>query len=137
MEFYGKEKRIYNGIWIAFIALAAFPAIIFWLLHWAISYRTSSTPEQALFMSLGFAGLIGLLFSMICVFSGLLSDLFEDMIKRIRETIEFYGFFSKDGFSYYWHSFIHDGGPVMWGFIIFTLAYAGVSAFGFIKYFSI
>lgn len=135
MEHYGKEKKLYKGIWIAFIALLAFPAAIFGLLYWAIEVNTLYSPLEITYTCLAFAGLVGLLFCITLILTGLIDDLFEGMKKRIRETYEFYGLFSKDSWSYYWYSFVHDGGPIMWGFFTVMLAYAGISIFGFINYF--
>lgn len=135
MEYYGKERKVYRGIWAAAIAMFAFPAAIYGLLYWAISVKTSYTPQEITYMCLGFAGLVGFLYCFTLILTGTISDLFENLVKRIRETFEFYGPFSKDGMSYYWYSFFHDGGPVLWGFFIFMFGYAGVSAFGFISYF--
>ena len=135
MEYYGKEKRPYRGIWIAFINMIIFPIMIYGLFYWAMTSKTTLPHDEIVYMCLGFAGLVGLIYSIICILVGMIGDLFEAMITRIRETIQFYGFFTKRGCKYYWYNFIHDGGSIMWGFFLFMFANIGVSAFGFVNYF--
>ena len=137
MEFQGKEKRPYHGIWIAFIAMIAFPAVIFGVLYWAVSNKTSYSHDEIFYMLLGFVGAIGVFFCVILILTGMIGDLFEAMIKRIRETHDYYGLLSKEGFSYYWYNFFHDGGPIMWLFFLVMIGYAVTSVLGFIKYFSL
>ena len=110
--------------------------MIYGLLYWAITSKTSLPHDEVVYMCLGFAGLVGFLYSIICILVGLIADLFEAMITRIKETLQFYGPFSKDGFKYYWYNFFHDGGPIMWGFFLFMLANAATSVFGFVKFFT-
>lgn len=134
MEHYGKEKKVYSGIWIPFILIIAVPTVNYFLFFWAISQFSKLDNTLVMYTSIAFAGLTGVLFFIGCLISGFVHDLFEAMIYRIKDTIEFFGWFSIDGIKYYFREFIHDGGPILWMFFILMLGIIAVTIFGFVKF---
>ena len=137
MEHYGKEKKIYKGIWISFVAMLVVPVALFLLFYFAIMGKITANNNYAFYISLAFSGLLGFMFGLVCILSGLIHDYFVAMINRIRDTIEFYGFFSKRGLSYYFTEFVHGGGPIMWGFLLLMSLFAVISVIGFANFFYI
>ena len=137
MEHYAKEKKIYKGIWIPFIVMVLVPAIFFVVLYFAIMNNVTTNQNYVLYICFSFSGLVGFLFGIICILSGLISDYFAAMINRIKETVEFYGFFTKRGFSYYFYEFIRCGGPLMWAFLLVIAGFAVMSAIGFVNFFQV
>ena len=136
MEFIGKEKRIYHGIWIAFVAFVVFPLAFFFLLRFAINHYNNYSEDLLNSLALGFAALVGFLFGMICLVCGLIQDMFSAFLKRIRERFEYFDFISKEGNSWYFHEFIHDGGIIMWLFLLILVIYALLSLAGFSYFFT-
>lgn len=137
MEYYGKNKKPYRGIWIAFIAMLAVPVAFFALFYFAIMTKVTVNNQYAFYISLSFSALVGFVFGVICILTGLISDLFAAMVARIKETLTYFGLFSKDGLKYYFNEFIHDGGPIMWGFLLLMGIFAVVSIIGFANFFQV
>ena len=135
MEYYGKEKNYYHGMWIGFLIMILFPATMFGAFFLIFNAIDKYSVNQAIYMSFGFAGLVGFVFAIICIFAGFLRDLLSALFNRIRDTIEYFGFFSKDGIKFYFREFIIGGGPILWTFFILMFAYLGVSIYGFISFF--
>ncbi len=134
MEYEGKEKRVYHGIWIPFILIVLVPTGCFFLFYWAIGHF-SKLPQDALIkMCLGFAGLEGFLFGMICLISGFIHDLFLAMINRIKDTFEYFTPFSKDAFKWYFYQFKQDGGIIIWVFLLLIIAFLIISIYGFTSF---
>ena len=137
MEYYGKNKKPYRGIWIAFVTMFLVPVAFFALFYFAIMSKITVNNQYAFYISLSFSGLVGFIYGVICILSGLISDLFSAMVTRVRETLTYFGLFSKDGFKYYIHEFINDGGPIMWGFLLLMGSFAVISIIGFANFFQI
>ena len=76
---------------------------------------------------------MGFIFGLMCIVAGFTKDLFRLLGDRIQETHEMFGFFSKEGFKWYVHRFIDDGGPILWLFLLIVVGFAFTSAFSFIK----
>ena len=135
MEYYGKEKRWYHGVWIGFVAAIAFPAILFAVFYVVSSIYETINRFYAFYIALAFSGLAGFIFAITCIMTGFTHDLFVSMIDRIRDTREFYGFFTKDGLKYYLHEFVYCGGPILWLFLLITASFAVCSIIGFANFF--
>lgn len=136
MEYYGKEKRLYHGIWAPLILIIVIPVALFFFFK-AVFLRFASYDIYPLNnMSLGFAGLVTSLFGISCLLSGIFYDLFKAMINRIKETLEFFDFGSKEAFSWYFYEFVREGGIILWTFILFTIANIVMTIIGFFNYFN-
>ena len=135
MEYYGKNKNYYRGIWIGFLIMLLFPASLFALFFVIFNSLERYSLAQIIYMCFAFSGLAGFGFAILCILSDFLRDLLSAMVDRIRDTAEFYGFFSKDGIKYYFHEFIIGAGPILWTFILLMFTYIGLSIYGFISFF--
>ena len=136
MEYDGKDKKVYHGMVIPFICFLAVPLGVFFLLYAVLLRFTDHPTEICAYIALGFAGIVGFLFAMICLVSGFLRDTFELFIERIKDTTSYYKPFSKKAFSYYFYRFKEDGGIFIWVFFIFLIAFAIIAFIGFYSFFS-
>lgn len=136
MEQLGKRVNMYRGIWFAYIAAFLFPAIVFTLFYVIINKFFDHPKIITVYISLAFSGIFGFLYMMITFFHGLADDIFLAFTERVRETRELFGgYFTKLGFKYYSRKFVEDGGIIFWTMLLIMLAFAGISAYGFVKFF--
>ena len=131
MEYYGKKKRLYNGIPIAFVVMIFVPVFFFFLFYGVFNRFFDYPNDIKIAMAIGFSMLVGTIFDIICIACGFLTDLFASMIERMRNFKEYYGKISKESLSWYFSEFVHDGGPIMWIFLLIMIATIFASAFGF------
>ena len=130
MEYYGKEKNVYQGIWIAFVVMFIAPVVSFFIVYNSMM-RFNNCPEEVIIkISIGTAGIVGVAFCFICLFHDFAHDLFGAFINRIKDSIYYFPPFSKDGIKWYFYQFIHDGGPIMWVFLLIMAFYAFLAVFG-------
>lgn len=136
MEENGKHVNLYRGIWWAFIGMFTLPGACFGVFFAVIDAFFHHPLYITCDISLAFAGLVGVLFVIICLLAGLADGLFSGIGDRIAETREMFGgVFNKYGFKWYWQRFVDDGGIIFWTAILILLLYAGLSAYGFINFF--
>ena len=136
MEYYGKNKKVYKGIWISFLFLILVPFSVFFLFRY-VFVRFYSYPEDITnSLSIGFAGTIGFLFSAFCLVNGFIQEMFLGLIQRIKDTISYFGFGGKGALSWYFSEFIRTGGPLMWLFFLIWAANIVVAVIGFSNFFS-
>ena len=137
MEFTGKEKKVYKGIWIPFLIIVIVPFAFYFFFHYILSKFEVPYPEHVMFyMSIGFAGVVGSAFGFSCLFSGFVHDIFLAMINRIKDTLEFFDFGSKEAFKWYFSEFINDGGIILWIFLLELAANVFIMLFGFINFYN-
>ena len=136
MEYYGKKKRVYRGIGIAFAALIGLPLALFVLFYWAIALHNSYPQEVIIYISMAFAGMAGFIFGITCLIAGFVHDIFIAMIDRIKDVCEFFDFGSKEAFAWYFNEFIHDGGIILWLFLLIMGGLLASSILGFSNFFN-
>ena len=136
MEYMAKEKRIYNGIWIAFVVILLMPVACFFICYTQIGRYFNYPQDMLIKLCLGIAGLEGVFFCFLCTFHGFVHDIVLAWFRRVKETIQYFPPFSKDAFSWYFYNFLHDGGPIFWIFVAILIAYALTSAYGFSTFFT-
>lgn len=136
MEYEGKEKRIYHGIWIPFLLIIVFPTVCYFIFYAVFTHFTNHPHDIVIKMSLGFAGIIGTLFCLSCLLCGFLTDLLKAFGRRIKETISYFKPFSKQAFSWYFEQFKHDGGILIWLFFLILIAFIIIGIYGFVSFFS-
>lgn len=135
MEYYGKNKKVYKGAPFAFIFMIVVP-VVFYFLFYFVLIKANTTPSLAIYVSLALAGLIGVLFDLICIITGLISDLFTGFIHRIKSTFSLFKPFEKGAASYYFNQFIEDGGPLLWAFLLILALTIAVTIYGGVNYLS-
>ena len=134
MEEYGKQVNVYRGIWLAFVMSFVIPILAFSLVFYTVNRFFDHPLNITIDISLGYAGLCGCLFMLLCLFNNAAGDLWRALGERIRETRELFGgIFNKEGFKWYMQRFLEDGGPLIWIMLLMSLIYAGISAYGFIN----
>ena len=133
MEYQGKEKKPYRGIYIAFIVMIAVPIGLYFFFY-AILNIKNNTPEMARYMSLTFAGAASILFDLLCAGYGFIGGMLIDLFKRIKNTLSLFKPFEKGSCSFYFNQFIHDGGPILWLFFIVFGATIGMMTYGLVNY---
>lgn len=136
MEYYGKEKKIYQAIWIPFLGLLTFPGACFTIFYLCVGYYLDYPTYIDIDIALFFAGMIGVLFCVICILTGFIGDVFSSLIDRIKETREFFPKFDKEARKWYFYRFKRDGGFILWGFILILLLYISCTLCGFFSFFS-
>ena len=137
MEQYGKQINVYRGMWIAYICMFAFTAGAFALILYIITRYFDHPFNVSLNISLGYAGTIGALLTLICFFYAAAKDLLAALVDRIRETKELFGgIFNKNGFEWYKTRFIEDGGFVLWSFLPIFIAYVCIAAYGYVGFYN-
>ena len=134
MEEYGKQVNVYRGIWVAFVMSFVIPILAFGLVYYAVNRFFNHPTYINVDISLGYAGVAGSLFMLLCLFNNAAGDLWRALADRIRETKELFGgIFNKDGFKWYMQRFLEDGGPLIWILLLMSLIYAGIAVYGFVN----
>ena len=137
MEENGKHVNLYRGIWLAFLGMFLLPGTCFGVFFAVINGFFHHPLYITFDISLAFAGLVGVLFVIICFLAGLADGLFGGIGDRISETREMFGgIFNKYGFKWYVQRFVDDCGIIFWAGILILLTYAFLSAYGFINFFA-
>ncbi len=134
MEYYGKNKKIYNGVWFPFITILVFPVIVFFLFKYVFTWTGRESEADKL--AFAFASLCAVFFDLSCMAHGFIHDCFIGFVRRIKETLEYFKPFSKGSWSYYFHMFIEDGGPIMWIFILIFAVTIGFTIYSWIVVFN-
>ncbi len=136
MEQNGKKINIYRGIWIGALVQILVPIAAFFLLYAVIDRYFDHPKMVTIHICLAYTGIIGACFVGLCFFRGI-GDLFAAFLERIRETRELFGgIFNKDGFHWYMHKFLEDGGILIYVQILMILIYAAISVYGFVNFFN-
>ena len=135
MEFDGKEKKIYHGIWIPFVLILLVPVGIFFLCFGGLSHFTQHySDDLLLYTCLSIAFFCGFLFGLICLLSGFIHEQFLLLIDRIRDTFDYFKPFSKDAIKWYFYNFKKDGGIIIWIFLLILVGFAVAFAICFTTY---
>ena len=134
MEHYGKSKRIYHGIIIPFIVMIVLQVGLYFLFYYAIKQFSKQPDFVIANISLGFAGLIGVLFEIICVIHGFIYDPFVAFLKRVGNLFANFKIFKKKALAWYWDDFKENGGIIIWVFLLIFLATLFVCIFGFTRF---
>ena len=134
MEENGKQVNVYRGIWLAFVMSFVIPTLAFLLVFYVV-YNFFDHPFYIkIDISLGYAGAVGCLFMLLCLFNNAAGDLWRALADRIRETrYLFGGIFNKNGFKWYMSRFLEDGGPIIWIMFLMAGIYAAISVYGFVS----
>ncbi len=135
MEYYGKEKKVYQAIWIAFLGLILFPGVVGFIFYACAGYYFDYPLDIDIKIAMAFGGMVGVLFCIICILTGFIGDVFTSLIDRIRETHDYFPKLNKEAIRWYFYRFKVDGGFILWGFLLIFAAYIGCTLFGFFSFF--
>ncbi len=124
MEENGRNVSVYRGIWICFVVMIASPVIPYFILRQYMDLN----------MTIALCATIGFCFTNIVWLVGFLNSFFKAFIDRIRETNELFGgFFTKEGFKWYWRRFIDDGAIIVYLFFLVLFAFAAVAIIFYVR----
>ena len=134
MEHYGKKQKLYHGIAIPFICMLVVPTIIYFLLYFPIKAFSKLPDIVIVYMCLGFTGIVGILFDMICIVNGFIHDQFVAFCMRVSNFFANVKIFKKKAYEWYWDDFKENAGIMIWLFLLIFLATVFVCVFGFVKF---
>ena len=86
------------------------------------------------YMCLGFTGIVGILFDMICIVNGFIHDQFVAFCMRVSNFFANVKIFKKKAYEWYWDDFKENAGIMIWLFLLIFLATVFVCVFGFVKF---
>lgn len=121
MEYEGKEKSPYHGVWIVCAVMIIVPFVFFGVLYWAMSANSSETPYACLYTSLSIGFALGSLTHLSFVIVGLFRGTFAVVINRWVEFFANAKISVKGAFRWYWQSVKHDG-IVFWLYFVIIVA---------------
>ncbi len=129
MEYQGKEKGPYYGVWQTSLLLISIPIIFYFILYYFIA-KFQGSSELAKYTAMGFGFGIGSLFNISCAIAGLFKGTFKVVKKRIRDLFSNFRVSIKFAFKYYWED-IKSEGIVFWiyFFMILTFIILAIAAF--------
>jgi len=136
MEHEGKEKKVYHGIWIPFLFIVLVPVICFLIFFFVLTNVTDHPQDIVIKISLGFSGIIGVLFALICLISGFIHDVFLAFVDRVKEVFEFFTPFTKEATRWYFYRFKEDGGIIFWIYFLLLISFLAVGIYGFVAFFT-
>lgn len=135
MEYQGKEKSTYYGVWQSCLLLIIVPIAMYFFFNWV--FKSFGMPaEERKYCALAFGFLIGSLFSLSCALAGLFKGTFTVIKNRISEFFGNLSISFKFACRYYWEN-IKEYGVVFWIFFIIIGATIGTCVYSFIKYFEV
>ena len=135
MEYEGKKKSLYRGIWIPFVLMVAVPTILYFVFYFAIGTFSTLPHHIVVDVALGFAALVGTLFMISCWIAGFLSGFFSAWFKRIYMLFTNIKIFKGKAIRWYFEDFVRTGGIILWLFFLFLILNILLSLFGFISFF--
>ena len=133
MEYEAKKKSVYKGIGIVFFFLLLVPIAMFFFFVLIFNKYTDHTKDIIVYMSLGFSGAIG---TLICLITGLISDLLSKMFKRIKHLFANIGIFKGKAIKWYFEDYWRNGGIIIFLFFLWLAICAFCTIFGFVNFFS-
>lgn len=136
MEYNAKKKSVYKGIGIVFFFLLLVPIAMFFFFRLIFITYTDHPSDIIIYMSLGFGGTVGTLFCLICLITGLISDLLSKMFKRIGNLFSNIKIFKGKAIKWYFEDYWRNGGIIIFLFFLWLAICAFSAVFGFINFFS-
>ena len=136
MEYEGKNKSPYYGIWQSAVLLTLAPFIMFVFFKVIFHLYTKMTPDQILYSSLAFGAGIASIFQLSCVVAGLFKGTLKVVLLRLKEFFGNLSISVKFAFKYYFEN-IKQEGIVFWIFFDIITATLGLTIFSIIKYISV
>ena len=136
MEYDGKNKSPYYGVWQSALLLTFAPFIMFIFFKWIIHSYSRMTPDQILYSSLAFGSGVAFIFQFSCVIAGLFKGTLKVVISRLKEFFGNLSISAKFAFKYYFEN-IKQEGIVFWIYFDIIVATLGLTIFSIFKYISV
>lgn len=136
MEHYGKKVNVNKGLGFTLFFITLFPILIFLLFYYIFNRYTDYANDITLYMTLGFTGMAGSLFYVVCMYTGYIHDLVVAMFRRLKELFGNIKIFKGLAFKWYFEEFIRKGGIILWFFLLVFFINVFLAIFGFVNFFS-
>ena len=136
MEYDGKNKSPYYGVWQSVLLLTFAPFIMFIFFKWVLHTYSKMTPDQILYSLLAFGSGVAFIFQFSCVIAGLFKGTLKVVIARLKEFFGNLSISVKFAYKYYFEN-IKEEGVVFWIFFVIITTTLGVTLFGIFSYISI
>lgn len=136
MEYEGKNKSPYYGVWQTALLLTAAPFLMTLFFKAIFDKYSKMTDPQILFSAMAFGCGVAFMFQLTCIIAGLFKGTLTVVIKRLKEFFGNLSISAKFAFKYYFEN-IKEEGIVFWIFFVIIGSTLGATIFGIFKYISV
>lgn len=135
MEYEGKNKSPYRGLFLSSLMLLAVPTFCIIVLYIALQKTQKGTPEiLCLYMAFAFGGMIGTLFNISCAIAGLYKGTLSTVLIRISKLFSNLKISFKYAMKQYFDDLITNGFS-FWIYLLVLLINITLMVVGFTLYF--
>lgn len=135
MEYTGKNKSPYYGVWQTCLLLIIVPIALFAGIYFIFEKYQNYSKIINCYGAMGIGFGVGSLFHISCIIAGLFKGLFSIVINRIAEFFSNLSISFKFAFKLYIED-LKTNGMVFWIYFVIVLLFIAFSIYGFIMYFS-
>ena len=136
MEYEGKNKSPYYGVWQSALLMIAAPVAMYFFFKIPFVTYSKMSKEEIHYCSLAFGCGVAFLFQFSCVIAGLFKGTLKVVINRLKEFFGNLSISVKFAYKYYFEN-IKEEGVVFWIFFVIITTTLGVTLFGIFSYISI
>lgn len=136
MEYDGKQKGPYYGVWQVCVILLLVPLIVYLIINDAFNSWTNLDKKTILITSIFISGICGILFYLIAIISGLFKGTFIVVVRRIYNLFSNAKLSIKEALKIYWDD-IKMEGIVFWIYLIIFLLFVGITFYSGLELFEI
>ena len=136
MEYQGKEKSPYYGVWQSAVILTIVPIAVTLFFYWVIGKYSNMNDQQVLYSSIAFGCGVAFLFQLMCIIAGLFKGTLKVVINRLKEFVSNLSISAKFAFTYYFEN-IKSEGIVFWIFFVIIGTTLFMTLFGVFSYISV
>lgn len=134
MEGIGAEKKSpYHGLGIVCAILIGVPFIFFWVFYGCFTLWGNKDGVLNVYGSIAFASMVGTLFHISLIITGLWKEPLQKIGTRISSFLEYYPIVKRKAFSVYLDD-IKEDGIVFWIYLFIFLAILFCAVFFFLTY---
>ena len=134
MEYVGKNKSPYYGVFLSSLLLIIVPILSFLLFFSIMNRYPDLNDQEVIYTSLFFGCGVAWIFQCSCVLAGLLKGTFKVVIDRLKEFFGNLSISIKFAFKYYWEN-IKSEGVVFWIYFIIINSTLALAIYGGVNYF--
>ena len=113
MEYQGKNKSPYYGVWQSSLLLIAVPIVLFFFFKGIFDLEGKLTSEQIIHSSLFFGCGVASIFQLSCVLAGLFKGTFVVVVERLKELFGNLPISFRFAMKHYWEN-VKSEGIVFW-----------------------
>ena len=136
MEYEGKNKSPYYGVWQSALLMIVAPVAMYFFFKIPFVTYSKMSKEEIHCCSLAFGCGVAFLFQFSCVQAGLFKGTLKVVINRLKEFFGNLSISVKFAYKYYFEN-IKEEGVVFWIFFVIITTTLGVTLFGIFSYISI